>query len=83
MRSAFPLEGSRSFSTGGGSFSTGGGSFSTGGGGVPDSSPDSFLIRSIVPFVCDSFCFHDSFLIRSKLPIRIDPKMLSMAQKDS
>ena len=33
--------------------------------------------------VLDSFWFHDSFLIRSKLPIRIDPKMLSMAQKDS
>ena len=39
-----------------------------------------FLIRSSVP---DSFWFHDSFLIRSKLPIRIDPKLLSMAQKDS
>ena len=46
-----------------------------------------FMIRSWFVldswFVCDSFWFHDSFLIRSKLPIRIDPKMLSMAQKDS
>ena len=40
-----------------------------------------FLIRSW--FVADSFQIHDSFLIRSKLPIRIDPKMPSISQKDS
>jgi len=40
-----------------------------------------FVLRSW--FVADSFQIHDSFLIRSKLPIRIDPKMPSISQKDS